>query len=247
MPTATSEANDSPRPLPVWLSIPIILVCLGGGGWIIHWYVMTDPISHESKILGDVPPPPAGQFRGPPGSQGRIRRGPSVFYDPNGGNVRIRSEKARADLVVSNGKTTFRYAGYQSYAFLSADVMNTLAAADSLEKDQRRTEALKLDVHAVNKLRGLAQNPQMALSQADKDSLAALATQYVSNQKDRPAIEEKIIAQLDQYADRYQDATRQVGIEHAKQINAIITPEMWKQNAGLGNGGAPMNGAAPAK
>src|SRR4051812_49876630 len=52
-PTAPTAAavDTEPRPIPIWASVLVILLCLGGGGWIMHWYVTTDALSHETKIL----------------------------------------------------------------------------------------------------------------------------------------------------------------------------------------------------
>src|SRR5437879_4122111 len=69
-PAAAAVYND-PNPIPIWASLLVILLCLGGGGWIMHWYVTTDPLTHETKLLdpGVIPatptrPPPSARMMG---------------------------------------------------------------------------------------------------------------------------------------------------------------------------------------
>ena len=51
------------RPIPVWASLLVIVLCLGGGGWIMHWYVTTDALTHDSKLLDPATAPPDTDLR----------------------------------------------------------------------------------------------------------------------------------------------------------------------------------------
>jgi hypothetical protein len=236
-----SETDEqAPASLPIWLSIPIILLCLLCGGWIIHWYVMTDPISHEAKLLGDAPV--QTQWRqGRPGGAGFANRGPvqrrTVQLDQANGNMLIRTEKARVTLTVANDKATLRNVAYISYGFLPTDAAATLQKAKTLYPDQKRTEALKLDVHQVGRLRTLSGNyPPMAISPEDRKALVTAADGYIANAKNRGALEITLLQQLDDISDRSINATKQAAVDRAAEINKIITPEMWKQDAAGGAG-----------
>jgi len=114
----------------------------------------------------------------------------------------------------------------------------------NLIPDQKRTEAMKLDVHQVNQLRSLQGNPPMAISADDKTALLAAAQGYVADQQNRAALEPKILQQLDEIGDRSTDATKQAALDRAAQIDAIVTPAMWAQDAAMGGaGGAPAPAA----
>ncbi len=72
--TETDTAHNlvAPAPIPAWLSVIIIILCLGGGGWMMHWYIKTDSLSNETKMVdpklvqaSPVATPRAG--RGEPG------------------------------------------------------------------------------------------------------------------------------------------------------------------------------------
>ena len=235
------EATEkSPNPLPAWLSIPIILICLTGGGWIIHWYVMTDPVSHESTILGD--PPTQAQFV-PAQGGGARNRAPvqrRTILDRTQGRYELRTEQARADVSVLKGKTTIHTITYTgNYSFVPDETKKTLFSARTLISDATRTTALKLTPQQINKLRGLSWNVTMVVKPEDRDLIGSQIAEYAAaDEKSRPAIEAKVLKTMDDVADRSTDATKKQAMDHADQINQIITPDMWKQNAAMGGAGA---------
>ena len=87
----------------------------------------------------------------------------------------------------------------------------------------------------INKVLGLSRNITMVVKPEDRDLLAKQIAQYVAaSPKDKPQLEEQALKTLDEVAERSIDATKKEAIDHANQINAIITPDMWKQNAAMG-------------
>jgi hypothetical protein len=238
---SSEKDQDAPAPLPVWLSIPMILVCLAGGGWIIHWYVMTDPISHEAKLLGDAPVQTQWRQGGPGGQGGPGNGRPranfarrAVILDSNNGTMEIRTERAHAMFTITDGKASLRNIFYTNAAFLPEDAHKTILAAKSLAQDQKRTEALKLDVHQVNRLRALSSNLPMSVTADDRNALVAAADEYSTDAKARVALEPKLLQQLDELCDKSLDATKRLAVERAAEIDKIITPEMWKQDTTMG-------------
>ena len=51
----SGDDEFTPRPLPLWASVPIILLCLAGSGWIVQWYWGTRVQPEPPHLLGDVP------------------------------------------------------------------------------------------------------------------------------------------------------------------------------------------------
>jgi hypothetical protein len=234
----TTESTESaPKQMPIWLSIPVILLCLFSGGWIIHWYVMTDPVSHESTILGD----PVAQTNWP--GAGRIRAvgatgNPHRYVRDRGNGLwEVRTDQARAEAVITNGKPVFRTITYMAYPFVPDDVKNTIFAARGLMTDPDRTAALKLTPQQIKQLKQLSAPAAitMAVTPADRAELGNAIEAYVSaNAPQRTALETKVLQTLDEVANKSTVATRLQAVERAQQINAIITPDMWKQNAAMG-------------
>jgi hypothetical protein len=99
MTTAAALPSDrlegSYKPLPLWASIPLLIVCLFGGGWIAHWYMNSGALVKETSILGLVPPD--GRARGLVESRGD--------KDPKAAvtNWQGHTELAEADFKVDKG------------------------------------------------------------------------------------------------------------------------------------------------
>jgi hypothetical protein len=231
--SAATEKQSEPTVLPPWLSIPIILLCLGGGGYVIHWYVMTDPLSHEAKILGDAPvqmqmPPQRNRPNGPPPN----RR----FVQERGeGHWRVHTDQATAEFQLdrARGKMLFRGASYNgNYSFVPPETADTILRTRVLVSNSARVAAMKLTPDQVKKLTALSV-PRMAmnLSTAQRDVLCSLMTQYEqASPADRNTLAAKLELTLDQVAQAATAATAQQEADVAAQINAIITPDQWKQD-----------------
>jgi hypothetical protein len=232
----TQTTETAPKPLPVWLSIPIILICLGGGGWIIHWYVMTDPISHESKILGDPPAQAAWQGNGGRNRPNLNRR---AIQAEDNGRWELWTDKAHAVLTVAKGKGILHNITYMTnFPFVPEEARKTLTAVRSLVKDTTRITAMKLNVAQVRKLDALAGRPPMMISPADKELLSGLMIKYATaSEKERPPLQSKVLETVDAIADRSVEATKKETLDRVSQIDKIMTPELWSQNAAMGGAG----------
>ncbi len=245
--SGSSNVQRDDGPLPIWLSIPVILICLAGGGWIIHWYVMTDPIAHESKILGDPgAQPPAASFggQGPNGGPGvrLANRGSFAgnqrrFIRTRGPNVwEAHTEQARIDASIQNGQVNWHIISYTgNYAFVDDSVKETIYAARALVNDNARLAATNLPPAQVNKLRGLISIIYMNLSDTDKKDLGAKLVTYVqASDTAKQSLEGPLLQFLDEVAQRSIPATRELANRRAAEINSIVTPAMWKHDATMG-------------
>jgi hypothetical protein len=240
--------------MPTWLSIPIILLCLLGGGWMIHWYVVSDPISHEIKVLGEPARPVVqaggGPNRGPNGGRGAGVPGglanvpvPHMILEPRNQHWDLRTQTARVDVSLDKGllataKVNYHSMAYNNPSHLPEDVRNTLLLTRRLTADTDRTEKLKLSKEQVNKLRSLAFSAtNIAMSPADREVLGEQITRVIeATDKDRPAMEPGLYASLDEIAKHSLAPSLQMAVEHVKQINQIMTPDLWKQYTDMGGG-----------
>jgi hypothetical protein len=231
----TAQPDTESAPLPIWMSIPLILLCLFAGGWILHWYVMSDPISHDVKLLGD--PPAVRQWGGPGGRNFNQPQQPRRFVRDRGNNRwEVRTEQARVEVSVNNGKSNVAVLTYaNNFGFVPEDVRTTIIAARAIISDKDRINALKLSQDAVNKLTPLTKQITMNASDADRKEIAALVLAYVQTpEAQRAAQDAKLYQALDEIAQRSQTATRELATQRAAQINTIITPEQWKLNTSMG-------------
>jgi hypothetical protein len=240
--------GQAPRPLPLWASIPIILVCLTAGGWIIHWYVGSHLNADEAHVLGDVPARVPAVFR--PGNNkpgggnwnwlvGGGGRGIRQQQPGNGRDAyEAFTEHARATFI-NNAKgqpgVNLTYgASQQAYAFVPDDVRKTIYATDRLVKDNKYTEAIKLSQADVGQLRRLSR-PAMTVVPADRSTLLTDFAAYKAAKPDaRAAAQTKLLADLDAVAQRSQEPTRQAMTEAAAKINAIVSTAQWAQLKAMG-------------
>jgi hypothetical protein len=245
---STSTDDQAPRPLPLWASIPIILVCLAAGGWIIHWYVGTHPRADEAHVLGDLPPRKVA-------APGNARRGGGWLTNMFGGGRGIRetnagpnrdqfdafTERSRAIFTINpNNKNrpvnvVLNYGPQTAYRFVPDDVRNTVYAAANLARDSEKYAApLKLTPAQVDQLR---QRSRVAavITPGDRAMLLAdLAGYRAAAAKDKQAAEAKLLSDLDAVADRSQGPTRQAFADAAAKINAIVSADQWKQFKAMG-------------
>jgi hypothetical protein len=231
-----SNEEIAPRPLPSWLSIPIILLCLGGGGWIIHWYVMTDSLTDESHLLGDVPAMPAQQQQG--GRRGGGFGGNWVREMPNG-RYAIRGSIATAVASLGDGKHNVRlnYNNYQG-DFPGNDIKTVDAARLIVEsRDKARITAMKLTESQIQQLHGLAQMPEAVITTPQREAILTAFQNYRAAKGDkRQEATDKLRQLVDETATQAMPATKPQIAERAKKIDLIITPDKWKIDADMGGG-----------
>jgi hypothetical protein len=157
----------------------------------------------------------------------------------------MRTEQARVMVSLANGKLNWRTITYTgNYPFVPADVKNTIYSARAIANpnDTARATALKLTPEQVKRLRGLSVVITMNVSDSDKTELSASIEAYINAaQPERNQLEPKLLQLIDQIAQKSIPATRNLAVQRAAQINSIITPEMWKQDAAMGGAGGPGN------
>jgi len=232
------NANSGSR-LPDWVSIPIILICLVGGGLIIRWYLLTDPASHESKITAKATTPAkqSNPTQGVGGNQRVARKVRGTVKAGRNGSWSVHVELANADFSVANGKASLGVVVYNSYAFVPGSVKSTITGVRTIIYDNDRIALLALSPQQVAELRALNERITMNLSSEDRDQLCKAMLAYAqAGERDRPNLEAALEQSLDEVAQRSTTATLQQAQDRAAQINAIITPEMWKLNSSIGNG-----------
>ena len=227
--------QTQPKPLSPWIAVPLILLCLGGGGWMAHWYISTDQLTHESTVLGSAPNTPTPRFNrpAPPEAAPPIQR-----QDPNGNIWWVHSREASA-MIESAGKgqpINIRAVNYNSREFVPQEQYNTLLAGRRIARDTTVAKNLNLTDDQVQKLRRLTGSIGMATQQADIDLLTSLWAQYQSADQpaDKLAAQSKLVDALSEIARKSVDATKAVVADRAAKIKAVLTDDQWKQFDAMG-------------
>lgn len=213
--------ENSPKPLSVWPSIPIILLCLIGGGWVIHWYVNTAPQPRRSVFSGTTAVEPAKPVV-PRNSRGTVTN--------HQGSWTVRTAAATAEFTLSHGRAALESAVYNSYSFVPEEARSTIKRARDIAGDNDRANRLGISTPQLRQLIGLTTRITMAVSKPDQDLLCAQLQDVAKTPLDRVSLEAKIEQSLEDIAERSIPATRQMAVDRAAQINAIITPQQWQLN-----------------
>ena len=252
-PARLTPDESGPRPLPIWASVPIVLVSLAVGGWIIHWYVGTRVRADEPRLLGD----PAAVARGTAASPG-----PGFAAAAAGGGNRanarrvvtkVRADGDRTSYEAHTGTAQLRWVSFAggkppqvtSVTYFGGDralagfvpdpVLRTIRGAAQMT-DGAAAKATGLTAEQARKLQPLAGTGTMRVSDADRATLSAAVTAYLAAAAaNREATARAaLLSTLDAIAARSRTATRDEYADRAAKINAIVTPEQWKQYRAFG-------------
>jgi hypothetical protein len=227
----TIPPAEERRPLPAWISIILIVLCLGGGGWIMHWYLMGDPISHESTLLDPSKAAPIQRnFRngnGTPVDQPSVRQ-----VDDSHWVVRV--PEATMQVQQFAGKpASIQSLIYNVPDFVPQDQRNRLFAARRLVRDNAAASAIGLSEDQIKRLRDLRSAIGMTTEPADLDKLKELWKQY-QTATDKQSAEGDLFTGLTVIARKDVDATRDTVTDRANKIKAVLTDDQWKKFEAMG-------------
>jgi hypothetical protein len=227
--------QTQPKPLSPWIAVPLILLCLGGGGWMAHWYISTDQLTHESTVLGPASNTPNLRFNrpAPPDAAPPIQRA-----DPNGNIWWVHSREATAKIQ-SAGKgqpITVLAVNYNNRGFVPQEQYNMLLAARRIARDETVAKNLNLTDDQTRKLRTMTGMINMATQQADIDLLTSLWAEYQAADQpaDKLAVQTKLVDALTEIARKSVDPTKAAVADRAANIKAVLTDDQWKQFDAMG-------------
>jgi hypothetical protein len=231
------ESETQPKPLSPLIAIPLIILCLAGGGWMAHWYVSTANLKPESSVLG---PPASG---GGPVRVGRnapvVDNTPPISrQDPNGNIWWVHSREAAAQIE-SAGKgqpINVRVVNYNNYGFVPQDQRNAIFAARRIVRDETVAKNLNINADQVQKLRHLTGTINMVTQPADIDQLKSLWSDYQSaaSPADQTTAQGKLVDALTDIARKSVDTTKAAVADRAAKIKGVLTDDQWKQFDAMG-------------
>jgi hypothetical protein len=220
-PPRLPEADVPTRPVSPWLTVPVILLCLGGGGWMLHWYVNAGDLSPESRLL-QVTPTEATRSAEPPAIQQQ---------DANSWTVHGREAVAVFGRPGVGKPFVLRSFSYVNYQFVPQDQRDRIFAARRLSRDTAVARNLKLTDDQMHQLGRLTGAIGIVHSPGDAATLVNLWTQYQNADKPaaKQAAEAQLLVQMTQVATKHIDATRTAAAARAEKIKAVLSDAQWKQ------------------
>jgi hypothetical protein len=233
----TETAQPKTRDIPVWLTGIILLLCIGGGGYLIRWYL---------QDKGSVVEIPDDQVVVPSKSGGRSAwRGQLAVMN---GGVRPDARNRNADGVHPSGRNSFRaktggtvmlinQSGSGRYDFIpqyqnprTAEEAELTMLRMSVLADATWRQTLNVTEEQLKDLRKKVPAPQSPrLDGADQARMTELWKAYQgASTADKPAAEKKLLAAVDEIGKKNLTTFHQFEANRAQAIKAILTPEQIK-------------------
>lgn len=238
-PMPVVPVEGEPRPIPIWASLLVIVLCLGGGGWIMRWYISTDALSHESKILDPGSGPALTNFtnRAQPRAAAQ-----AALAAANAPAVRKQDDTSwwvhapEAAMLIDTKATppTIRVINFTNYEFVPQEDRSRIINARRIARDDAVAKALSLNPEQLTKMRGLTQQIGMVTEPADQENLKKLWAEYQAAPAAKGPAEVKLTQALSELARKSVDRTRQAAAERAAKIKSVLTDDQWKQFEAMG-------------
>ncbi|MDB5320731.1 MAG: hypothetical protein JWN40_2362 [Phycisphaerales bacterium] len=253
------ESTESKtRDIPIWLTGLVLLLCIGGGGWLIMWYMRDNPnrvveIPEDKNTVNF-----AGAGRGAWKNQAA---GVGLAGGPRAARINL-----DADGIQPSGRSSFRVkvgntvmlvnsSGSNRYDFIpqylnarTPEEAELTVMRMSLLGDPNWREHLKVTEEQLAQLRNKVPAPQtMKLELDDRNRLATLWKTYQDGSAAvKVEAEKKFLAAVDEIGKKNTPAFKQYEAARAAAIKAALTPEQIKMYRSVGGGKAPAANPKPA-
>ncbi|HLL90298.1 MAG TPA: hypothetical protein VK324_13445 [Tepidisphaeraceae bacterium] len=220
----------APRDMPAWLAVAVVLLCVGGGAYLLYWYFNAPPRSIA------IPMTEPAQPRAFDGRRGGNRTVAPVVDDNwtddiralGAGNWNVRAGDAGlwvGKRQVSGAATLNLRPYYRNPLLTGADAK--LASVPT--QAQRRPEALAnlaLTPEQVQKLSAIRPVRGMKVDPADDAKLKELWAAYdAADDAAKPGHKAAVLAALKEVGTKSLEPTKQALTEQVAAVKAVLTPE----------------------
>src|SRR5258706_2042466 len=250
------STQSKTRDIPIWLTGLVLLLCIGGGGWLIMWYMRDNP-NHVVEIPEDK-------------TANYAAGGKGAWRNASGGNqggTRLPKINPDADGIQASGRSSFRAkigntlmlinsSGSNRYDFVlqplnarTAEEAEMSVMRMSLLSDANWREHLKLTEEQLTQLRSKVPPPQQAikLDVNDRNHLPGLWKTYQDAAAAvKPGAEKAFLAAVDELGKKNIAAFKQYEATRTEAIKAALTPEQIKLYRSVGGTKAPAAAPKPA-
>jgi hypothetical protein len=266
------ETNDArTRDIPIWLTGIVLLACLGGGGWLIRWY-MQDKGKQTVDVTNEVTAAAAASGR--PVRTGSGGGGGRTFSGYNGGGGLDRTGRTRvapvdlsADGVQSYNSATSRVKSGNAVMLASNNPNGRIDLSYFKSVRTSEQEQLAMMFIAVrgdsnwreylnvtdtqremfSKVPPAMPGPAPMKSDAsDKAKLAPLWRAYrdaaAKNSAEKATAEKALLTALDKVGQKTLQATKDFEDARTAAIKAALTPEQVQTFLSASSDKAPLRG-----
>lgn len=243
----TQTIQPRTRDIPVWLTGIVLLLCIGGGGWLIKWYLQDK--GSVVEIPDDKVMPSAnggrggwrGQLAGMNGSRPidmRNRNADGVH--PAGRNSFRAKVGATTMLINASGSGRFDFIPQYQNPRTPEEAELTMIRM-SILADATWREHLKVTDEQLKDLRKKVPAPQSPrLDAADQTRMTDLWKAYEkASNAEKPAAEKKLLAAVDEIGKKNLTSYKAYEASRAEAIKTILTPEQIKLYHSSGSKPAP--------
>lgn len=250
------ESNQKVRDIPVWLTALILLLSLGGGGYLLSWYIKDKPRAKEI-VKVDLPTPRGGNnWRGPGGTRGTGGTGgnPTRNTPSNSGGDGIRTSANRPNTWnVRSGESLLYVTVDRSGALelspsyvtqsLTPDQAQLLLMRRRLLSDKPMRDHVKLTDEQLTKLKNIPDFKGMLISDDERSQLVKLFEAWrKAPSADKPKAEKEVLTTLAAIGKKQLEPTKAFDSGRAQSVKDIVSAEQLK----LLQSTPPSGGATPA-
>lgn len=243
-PETTAPPSVPSRSLPVWLSVLVILMCLGAGAWFVIWYFQAPPPIRQ--VVGEVPD--GGAARTGPREDARVRRrGQAPANQPVGDVRQLPARGGKERWLVRSGWAHLRVEqekdGKPSFYFMY--VAPTVMAEQSqrdlwlmfyrVRADQRTADHLKMTEEQKKQLREISTTLDMAVSPEDRQRIVEAWTKRQGASGESQAQADAVLTTLlRDVSQNSLEATRRELAQRLQKVRSIFTDEQIKAFRAMG-------------
>jgi hypothetical protein len=231
------------RDIPVWLTLVILLLCVGGGGWLVWKYTNTNapgpivitPSNPRAALVKNWRPEDAGSASA---AAMRTTRRPQQQDDDTDGIKPLtpnRSWRVRAGTaymtfnIGKKGDAELTSANYRT--FYTTEQNQLVIMRQRLLQDQAMRDMIKLTDEQLAKLKGVPPPEGMKMSDDEKKKLTGLFEAYraAKDGKSQQAAEAAVVAALNEIGTRRFEETKAYMVKRVEAIQTAMTPDQIKQ------------------